>query len=200
MGSTSAASARRSSARRWPTGATPACTRARAGCGRTSSAARSRSAAGCIRSSWRRSRKRSGASRRSSSTAPSTASQPSLIRVDADEVTYGMHIILRFELEQELIAGTLSRADLPDAWNTRFQEYLGLEVPEDRLGVLQDVHWSSRLLRLLPDLPARQRDERADLGGRTGRVARRSRSSSSRATSPPSEHGCARISTRSAAS
>ena len=68
--------------------------------------------------------------------------EPSFIRVDADEVTYGMHIILRFELERELIAGTLSTADLPDAWNTRFEEYLGLNVPEDRLGVLQDVHWS----------------------------------------------------------
>ena len=67
---------------------------------------------------------------------------PSFIRVDADEVTYGMHIIMRFELEQELLAGTLSTADLPDAWNARFEEYLGLEVPEDRLGVLQDVHWS----------------------------------------------------------
>lgn len=68
--------------------------------------------------------------------------QPSFIRVDADEVTYGMHIILRFDLERELMAGTLSTADLPDAWNTRFEEYLGLKVPEDRLGVLQDVHWS----------------------------------------------------------
>ena len=68
--------------------------------------------------------------------------EPSFIRVDADEVTYGMHIILRFELERELIAGTLSTADLPDAWNTRFEEYLGLQVPDDRLGVLQDVHWS----------------------------------------------------------
>ena len=68
--------------------------------------------------------------------------EPSFIRVDADEVTYGMHIILRFELERELIAGTLSTADLPEAWNTRFEEYLGLKVPEDRLGVLQDVHWS----------------------------------------------------------
>ena len=46
------------------------------------------------------------------------------------------------ELEQELLAGTLSTADLPEAWNTRFEEYLGLAVPEDRLGVLQDVHWS----------------------------------------------------------
>jgi len=68
--------------------------------------------------------------------------QPSFIRVDADEVTYGMHIILRFELERELLAGTLSTADLPEAWNTRFEEYLGLAVPDNRLGVLQDVHWS----------------------------------------------------------
>jgi carboxypeptidase Taq len=68
--------------------------------------------------------------------------RPSFIRVDADEVTYGMHIILRFELERELLAGTLSTADLPEAWNARFEEYLGLAVPEDRLGVLQDVHWS----------------------------------------------------------
>ncbi len=75
---------------------------------------------------------------------------PSFIRVDADEVTYGMHIILRFELEQELIAGRLSTADLPDAWNTRFEEYLGLAVPEDRLGVLQDVHWSAGLFGYFP--------------------------------------------------
>ena len=76
--------------------------------------------------------------------------QPSYIRVDADEVTYGMHIILRFELEQELIAGTLSTADLPEAWNTRFEEYLGLAVPDDRLGVLQDVHWSCGLFGYFP--------------------------------------------------
>src|SRR3954453_1343028 len=75
---------------------------------------------------------------------------PSFIRVDADEVTYGMHIILRFELEQELIAGSLSTADLPDAWNARFEEYLGIPVPEDRLGVLQDVHWSSGLFGYFP--------------------------------------------------
>jgi carboxypeptidase Taq len=68
---------------------------------------------------------------------------PSFIRVDADEATYGLHIVIRFELEQELIAGTLDTADLPDAWNARVYEYLGVEVPDDRLGVLQDVHWSS---------------------------------------------------------
>ena len=68
--------------------------------------------------------------------------KPSFIRVDADEATYNLHIILRFELEQELLSGTLSTADLPEAWNARFEEYLGLAVPDDSLGVLQDVHWS----------------------------------------------------------
>ena len=52
-------------------------------------------------------------------------------------------VVGHFELEQELIAGTLSTADLPEAWNARVEEYLGLEVPDDGLGVLQDVHWSS---------------------------------------------------------
>jgi carboxypeptidase Taq len=66
----------------------------------------------------------------------------SFIRGDSDEVTYGLHIILRFELEQELVSGRLAVKDLPDAWNARFEELLGLEVPNDRLGVLQDVHWS----------------------------------------------------------
>jgi carboxypeptidase Taq len=68
--------------------------------------------------------------------------RPSLIRVDADETTYSLHVILRFELEQELLSGRLSTADLPDAWSARFEELLGLEVPDDRRGVLQDVHWA----------------------------------------------------------
>ena len=68
--------------------------------------------------------------------------KPSFIRVDADEATYNLHIILRFELEQEIFAGTLALKDLPEAWNTRFEEYLGIPVPSDTLGVLQDVHWS----------------------------------------------------------
>ncbi len=66
----------------------------------------------------------------------------SFIRVDADETSYGLHVILRFELEQELISGRLAVKDLPEAWNARFEELLGLEVPDDRLGVLQDAHWS----------------------------------------------------------
>jgi carboxypeptidase Taq len=68
--------------------------------------------------------------------------QPSLIRVDADEVTYNMHIILRFELEQEIMGGEITLTDLPEAWNARMKEYLGVDVPDDAKGVLQDVHWS----------------------------------------------------------
>jgi carboxypeptidase Taq len=68
--------------------------------------------------------------------------EPSYIRVEADEVTYGMHIILRYELEQEIIAGRLALEDLPEAWNAKMKEYLGLDVPDDAKGVLQDVHWS----------------------------------------------------------
>ncbi len=67
---------------------------------------------------------------------------PSLIRVDADEVTYGLHIALRFELEQALISGDLSVSDLPGAWNEKMQEYLGVTPESDKNGVLQDIHWS----------------------------------------------------------
>jgi carboxypeptidase Taq len=72
--------------------------------------------------------------------------QPSYIRVEADEVTYGLHIVLRFELEQELIEGRVKVAELPEVWNARFKEYLGLDVPDDAQGVLQDVHWSAALI------------------------------------------------------
>ena len=69
--------------------------------------------------------------------------QPSLIRVEADEVTYNLHIVLRFELELELIEGRLAAADLPQAWAARMQEYFGLAVPDHAHGVLQDVHWAA---------------------------------------------------------
>ena len=69
--------------------------------------------------------------------------QPSLIRVEADEVTYNLHIVLRFELELELIEGRLAPADLPQAWAARMQEYFGLAVPDHAHGVLQDVHWAA---------------------------------------------------------
>ena len=75
---------------------------------------------------------------------------PSFIRVEADEATYGMHIVLRFELEQELLEGNLSVADLPEVWNSTFKEYLGMDVPDDARGVLQDVHWSGGLIGYFP--------------------------------------------------
>ena len=68
--------------------------------------------------------------------------KPSLIRVEADEVTYNLHIILRFEIERDFMNGRIEVKDLPEIWNTRMQEYLGLTPPNDALGVLQDVHWS----------------------------------------------------------
>ena len=68
--------------------------------------------------------------------------QPSYIRVEADEATYNLHVILRFELEQELLAGDVALEDLPGVWNERMQGYLGVEPPNDRLGVLQDMHWA----------------------------------------------------------
>jgi carboxypeptidase Taq len=73
-----------------------------------------------------------------------------LVRVSADEVTYGLHVIVRFELELALIDGTLPVADLPAAWNERMRSYLGVEVPDDRQGVLQDVHWSEGLFGYFP--------------------------------------------------
>jgi carboxypeptidase Taq len=76
--------------------------------------------------------------------------QPSFIRVEADEATYNLHIILRFELEQEMLSGDLALADLPEAWNARMTEYLGIEVPNDSLGVLQDVHWSGGAIGYFP--------------------------------------------------
>ena len=71
--------------------------------------------------------------------------QPTLIRVEADEATYNLHIMLRVELELALIEGTLRVSDLPDAWNARMREYLGLTPPDDARGVLQDIHWSAGL-------------------------------------------------------
>jgi len=75
----------------------------------------------------------------------------SLIRVEADEVTYNLHIMLRFELENELLEGRLAVRDLRDAWNARMEAYLGITPPNDgKHGVLQDVHWSSGLIGYFP--------------------------------------------------
>ena len=70
--------------------------------------------------------------------------------MEADEATYNLHIMLRLELEIALIEGSLAVKDLPEAWNSRFQEYLGITPPNDSQGVLQDVHWSMGLVGYFP--------------------------------------------------
>lgn len=76
--------------------------------------------------------------------------EPSFIRVEADEVTYNLHIMLRFELEQQLITGDLSVGDVPAAWNEKFEEFFGLIPPDDAVGCMQDVHWSAGLIGYFP--------------------------------------------------
>lgn len=68
--------------------------------------------------------------------------EPSLIRTEADELTYSLHVMVRYELEKQLLNGSLSVSELPAAWNRLYKEYLGVDVPDDAQGVLQDVHWS----------------------------------------------------------
>jgi carboxypeptidase Taq len=75
---------------------------------------------------------------------------PTLIRVEADELTYSLHVILRFEIELALIEGTLDPGDLPEAWATKMRELLGIDVPDDLHGVLQDVHWSEGMIGYFP--------------------------------------------------
>ncbi len=76
--------------------------------------------------------------------------EPSYIRVEADEATYNLHIMLRFDLETALIKGDLAVENLPAAWNQKIEEYLGLEPPDDANGVLQDIHWASGYLGYFP--------------------------------------------------
>jgi len=76
--------------------------------------------------------------------------EPSLIRVEADEVTYNLHVLLRFELEVEMLGDQLKVADLPEAWNSKMKSYLGVIPPDDAQGVLQDVHWSHGLIGYFP--------------------------------------------------
>jgi carboxypeptidase Taq len=104
---------------------------------------------------------------------------PSLIRVQADEATYNLHIIVRFELERALVTGDLAAADLPAAWNDKYRKTLGVTPPNDALGCLQDIHWSAGLLGYFPtytlgNLYAAQlfAQAQADLGGMDESFAR----------------------------
>jgi carboxypeptidase Taq len=97
--------------------------------------------------------------------------QPTFIRIEADEATYNLHIILRFEMEQALISGDLAPAEAPDAWNQKFKKMFGLSPADDAQGCLQDIHWSAGLFGYFPtytlgNLYAAQFMEqaRADLG------------------------------------
>ena len=76
--------------------------------------------------------------------------RPSLIRVEADEATYNLHIMLRFELEQAMLTGDVGAADVPAAWNERVRQYLGITPPDDRQGCLQDIHWSGGSIGYFP--------------------------------------------------
>ena len=76
--------------------------------------------------------------------------QPSLIRTEADELTYCLHIMVRYEIEKRLIGGTLEVKDVPEAWNRLYKEYLGIDVPNDRQGCLQDSHWSGGAFGYFP--------------------------------------------------
>jgi carboxypeptidase Taq len=105
--------------------------------------------------------------------------QPSFIRVEADEVTYNLHIIIRFELECRLIVGELDVNDLPEAWNALYEDLLGIRPESDAVGCLQDVHWSAGLIGYFPtysmgNLLSHQIWNRltADLGDVDGMMAR----------------------------
>lgn len=98
--------------------------------------------------------------------------EPSFIRVEADEATYNLHILIRFELEQALLEGDLSVADAPAAWNEKYQQYLGIEPTSYSMGILQDIHWSFGAFGYFPtyslgNLYAAQLFDQAneDLGG-----------------------------------
>lgn len=76
--------------------------------------------------------------------------EPSLIRTEADEVTYCLHVMIRYEIEKRVMAGELSVHDLPGEWNRLYKEYLGVDVPNDKMGVLQDSHWSGGAIGYFP--------------------------------------------------
>lgn len=77
-------------------------------------------------------------------------SEPSLIRTEADELTYALHIMVRYELEKQMIAGEITAKELPAAWDAKYKEYLGVDVPDDTHGVLQDTHWGGGMIGYFP--------------------------------------------------
>ena len=76
--------------------------------------------------------------------------EPGFIRVESDEATYNLHIMVRFEIERAVIGGSLEVAGIPSVWNRLYKEYLGLDVPDDRRGCLQDIHWSMGAMGYFP--------------------------------------------------
>ena len=77
-------------------------------------------------------------------------SKPSLIRTEADELTYPIHVLIRYEMEKQMISGSVPVRDLPDMWNTLYDRYLGIRPSNDREGILQDSHWSTGLIGYFP--------------------------------------------------
>ena len=77
-------------------------------------------------------------------------SEPGLIRIEADELTYALHILVRYEMEKRYFAGELDIADFPATWNALYKEYLGVDVPDDAHGVLQDSHWAIGAIGYFP--------------------------------------------------
>ena len=141
---------RRSRARSAATPPRSGCTSRSRASGRTWSAARARSGSG----TWREVREAFPEQLNDVSleqfVRAANLVEPSLIRVEADEVTYHLHVFLRFELELALVRGDLAVDDLPAAWNERMRTLVGIEPPDDGVGVLQDVHWSAGLIGYFP--------------------------------------------------
>ena len=75
---------------------------------------------------------------------------PNFIRIEADELHYHLHVLIRYELEKGLIEGSISTENLNEIWNQKYRDYMGVEVPDDNLGVLQDIHWSQGLMGYFP--------------------------------------------------
>ena len=105
--------------------------------------------------------------------------QPSLIRTEADELTYALHVMVRYEIEKQMIAGTLAIADVPAQWNRLYKEYLGVDVPSDAEGCLQDSHWGGGMIGYFPSYalgsaygPQMLKKMEEDLGDVYGDVAK----------------------------